>query len=105
MTPDELVANLAPVDLERLRLIFLYVATNAYELTLADGRRLLDGTDWKEFFHQLGDVLGEAGAGTGFKLPRDYKCSDCGHVHEDKAECRVYLGEGRFCPCESKVAA
>ena len=26
MTPDELVANLAPVDLERLRLIFLYVA-------------------------------------------------------------------------------
>ena len=47
MTLDELVSNLAPVDLEGPRRIFLYVATNAYELTLADGRRLLDGTDGK----------------------------------------------------------
>jgi hypothetical protein len=59
MKAQEIVANLAPVDLERLRLIFMYLAAHAGELRLASDARLLDSSDWKEFFHELGDALAE----------------------------------------------
>jgi hypothetical protein len=113
MTPKELVSRLAPVELERLRLIFLFLAANAHELRTNADCRLLDASDWKEFLHEVADELAEAGQGRTAQmdsrlLPRpalDHTCPDCGHEHEDKTECKKYLGEGRFCPCESKVTA
>lgn len=36
---------------------------------------------------------------------RDHTCPDCHHEHEGRNECSHYLGEGKFCHCESKVPA
>lgn len=113
MTPKELVTRLAPVELERLRSIFLFIAANAHELRCESGTQLRDASDWKEFLHEVGDALAEAAAAVpgcisprmNLRPLRDHTCPDCGHEHEDKAECKKYLGEGRFCPCESKVPA
>jgi hypothetical protein len=107
MTPKEIVSRLAPVELDRLRLIFKFMAANAHELTCDSGEKLRDASDWKEFLNEVADALAEASTPpyTNFHLPRDHTCPDCGHEHEDKAECKHYLGEGRFCPCESKVTA
>lgn len=107
MTPKEIVDLLAPMDLERLRAIFLFIARNSNELTTLSGMHLRDGTDWKEFLHELGDALAEKAflsrqSSHPFKA-YDRTCPDCKHEHEDKTECKKYLGEGRFCPCETKV--
>ena len=110
MTPKEIVSRLAPVDFERLRLIFSFLAANADELKVESGLHLLSRGDWKEFLNEMADELAEAAIPpqTSARMnlrPRDHTCPDCGHEHEAKAECKVYLGEGRFCPCESKVTA
>lgn len=36
---------------------------------------------------------------------RDHVCPDCHHEHEGRNECSKYLGEEKFCHCESKVTA
>ncbi len=51
-------------------------------------------------------VLNEAEAVKSERRPRpDPNCPDCNHVHEGRNECSRYLGEGKFCRCESKVTA
>jgi hypothetical protein len=35
----------------------------------------------------------------------DHVCPDCHHEHEGRNECSHYLGEEKFCHCESKVTA
>jgi len=111
MTPKEIVSRLAPVELDRLRLIFTFMASHAGDFELESGARLLDAGDWKEFLHEAADALAEAAVPSGVAGRmnphplRDHTCPDCGHEHEDKTECKKYLGEGRFCPCESKVTA
>ncbi len=68
------------------------------------------------FLHFLADHAGEVANVTVWlrelaeaaRLPDpvpDPLCPDCRHVHEGRTECKKYLGEGKFCPCESKVTA
>ncbi len=86
------------------RILLHKIADVSHSLRLADGQSLNDGLDFSSILRELAEaavLFQEARPATRF----DHTCSDCGHVHEDKAECKVYLGEGRFCPCESKVAA
>ena len=108
MTPEQFVSKLAerfPMEVRReflltARLIFKLQAEDALELRTISGMRLLDASDWKEFFLEVGDVLAENSS-----RPRDLRCPDCDHVHEDRSECGHYLGEEKFCRCEAKVAA
>jgi hypothetical protein len=117
MMPDQFVAKLSerfPSELRRealltARIIFDLQTTTALDLRTISGMRLLDVTDWKEFFQEVGDVLAER---TVRPLPLQFRraadpaaCSDCGHVHEGKTECGHYLGEEKFCRCEAKVTA
>ena len=108
VTPREIVSRLAPVDFARLRLIFQFLAANAHELKLETGQHLRDAGDWKEFLSETADALAEASIPPQVSermnlRPRDHSCPECKHEHEDKTECKKYLGEGRFCPCETKV--
>ena len=110
MMPDQFVSKLSerfPAELRRealltARIIFDLQTTTALDLRTISGMRLLDVADWKEFFQEVGDVLAENGA---IRPPRDLRCADCLHVHEGRDECKVYLGEEKFCPCEAKVTA
>jgi hypothetical protein len=58
-TSRDFVNNLAPVQLDRLRAIFQYLATNASELRTEDGGRLCDSSDWTQFFREAAARLAE----------------------------------------------
>jgi len=99
------------------RLIFRQVADNLHQLRLRNGAALRDTSDVHEFFREL--IAELAPAPKNGKPPslrqelrqeqprwkRDPVCPACDHVHEDRTECKKYLGEGKFCPCEEKVPA
>lgn len=113
MTAPELIAELRALggspDAAR---IFLHLAEHVYEARLANGARLLDASDFKEWLVELAEEA---------KIPRppyfparaapspqtryDHICPDCGHEHEGRTDCGKYLGEEKFCPCESRVRA
>jgi hypothetical protein len=118
--PDQFVSKLCepfPAELHRemllyARIVFQTFAEHAADLRTIGGMRLLDTSDWKEFFQEMGDAIAEVTAKpTVAPLPapqrmlRDHTCPDCGHEHEGKTECGHYLGEGKFCRCEAKVMA
>ena len=112
MTPDQFVAKLCdrfPAEFRRevlltARLIFQFQHDNLFDAQFADARpvRQSDILGQREWFEQLAEA---ANRSILFPVQRDHICPDCGHEHEDKRECKKYLGEGRFCPCESKVPA
>ena len=54
MTAKEFISRLAPVDLERLALIFNHLGTHVGDLRLENGSRLNDGTDFAAFLCELG---------------------------------------------------
>lgn len=87
-----------------LRLVLRYIADNLYSFQREDGRPLRDAIDYKEFFERA-VCLAYIPPEKSRPVPRDYTCPDCQHEHEGRDECKVYLGEGRFCPCEAKVRA
>ncbi len=117
MTPREFVRNLAPVELDRLALIFNFLADHGYELTLESGLGLRDATDFIAFHREMamalkfsqstevsnGPVFGTATkvtyplTGSRFDLSH---CPDCGHVHIEDDECGFPTGGGRICRCE-----
>lgn len=111
MTPTEFVSKLCdrfPAEFQRevlltARLIFQFQADNLYDVQFADGRpvRQSDILGQRAWFQQLVAAANPSR----MLLPRDPLCPDCRHEHEGKTECKKYLGEGRFCPCESKVTA
>lgn len=63
--PDEILTsvqfarNLAPAELERIGAIFQFLAVNSYELRTANGLRLNDATDWRQFFREVAGELAE----------------------------------------------
>ena len=106
MTAGEFIARLAPVDLDRLARIFDCLADHGHELHLESGQALRDGIDFIAFHREVAvaaRLRGSAGRTVTFGPVR--ACSECGHEHEGKNECSKYLGEGKFCHCESRVTA
>lgn len=59
LTSRAFVKNLAPVELERIMHIFLFLANNAGELRTNDGLRLNDSADWRQFFKEVAGGLAE----------------------------------------------
>ncbi len=109
MTAKEFVCHLAPVELERLASIFNFLAEHEHELQLASGQPLNDGLDFAAFLREVAAALQFPDRGkVTERQPQarwDRTCPDCDHEHEGKTECSHYLGEGKFCRCESKVTA
>ena len=107
--PSELMADLpAPPGHERefrlyARLLVRYFADHIYDATLESGEGISDPMNFKRLFEQCAAVLGPPV--TLRSAPRDHRCPECHHEHEGRGECKVYLGEGRFCLCEAKVTA
>jgi len=101
MTPSELMADLNRCGPQELYVVLQYFANHLHEITLANGCHVRDASDCKAFLRECA----EATRAPSPPRPRDHTCPDCGHEHEGRHECKAYIGEGRFCPCESKVTA
>jgi hypothetical protein len=85
------------------RLLLHNLADHWHALRLADGQRVNDNSDGSLALRELAEA---ALAPIPGKPPiRDHTCPDCGHEHEAKEYCSKYLGEGKFCQCESRVTA
>jgi len=117
MTPSELIRDLptGPGDPREnrlfARLLLRYLADHVDYATLNSGQRLRDALDFRTWLEELfsaGSAPPANTAGSPLRSTgraRDYSCPECGHEHEGQRECKKYLGEGRFCPCEVKVTA
>ncbi len=115
MTPEQFIVKLAerfPVEFRRevlltARQVFRFQADNLFDAQFSNGHpvRQSDILGARLWLDQLETAAEQALRPQGMAVPYDHTCPDCGHEHEDKAECKKYLGEGRFCPCESKVTA
>jgi hypothetical protein len=121
MTASDLISNLRQCGPQSLSVILHYIADRVYEAELPNGAALRDATDFKAWLVDLADearnvdgmeIPGEtenrpAVRGTRrLQQPRwDRTCPDCDHEHEGRNDCGKYLGEGKFCQCESKVTA
>ncbi len=105
MTATEVIAKLAPVDLERLGKIFKFLGDHATELRLSSGRRLVDLTDVREYFQDLALAASFAGSPQSTARVFDSTCPRCGHVHQGVSECGELMGGGGICRCEMEVSA
>lgn len=107
MKPSELMADLpSPPGHERefrlyARLLVRYFADHIYDATLESGEGVSDPMNFKRLFEQCAAALSAPMKARA----AGHSCPDCHHEHEGRGECKVYLGEGRFCLCESKVTA
>lgn len=116
---DEILAQGPRSDALALecRIIFRILVDNLYRAQLSEGGLLRDISDVRAFLQELVDELAphqKPAASVGPRLtlrqeqPRwkpDLVCPHCRHTHEGRDECKVYLGEGKFCLCEEKVTA
>jgi hypothetical protein len=65
MTVAELIAQLAPVDLDRQSTIFAYLADHLLESRLMDGSRVLDASDMMMWLRELSHAARMAHASQG----------------------------------------
>ena len=118
MTASELIAELRLMGPQDPNVIFQYLADHVYEAELPTSlngppRRVRDASDFREWLLELAEAAKPARCVSPAlrqtqipaQQPRDHRCPDCGHVHEGRDECGKYLGEEKFCPCESRVTA
>ena len=124
MTASEFVTELlaqgpsSPNLALELRLVFRLLRDRMRELTVQpDQHFLTEVGDFADFAGECVEALNRkiplrAGFADhplrlhGRVLPQvrwERKCPECDHEHEGRGECKVYLGEGKFCPCEAKV--
>jgi hypothetical protein len=128
MNSDTMYANLRAR--RTLAEQLFYFAEHLHEWRLNDGMCLLDRSDFAAGLRELayaarkaenpdtealvmttGSQLAQSvDGGRPASLPRyrpaweRHNCPDCGHEHEGKIECGFYLGEEKFCRCESKAS-
>lgn len=122
MTAREIIAELRLCGPQSLAVILHFLADRAYEFRLADGKRITDVIDAAAWLRELAEAdkvvvfpeitvegadgsIPAAPSPASWQLRRDHSCDDCRHEHQGKTECGHYLGEGKFCHCESKVTA
>ena len=111
MTPKQTAAELRAVGHQDLNVTLNSLADQIPKACFESGARVLDASDFSQWLREVAECWRNPTAAPaprqimGQFTVRDYACPDCGHEHEAKAECKFYLGEGRFCPCESKVTA
>ena len=125
MTAREFIAQLAPVDLDRLSTVFHSLSEHTLGARLEAGRRLTDVMDFREYLEELSEAARVAHTLSQRKLPsyvRDRRvlqqlseqtprrpfadsCPRCGHVHQGVSECGEPMGGGRICRCEMEVHA
>jgi hypothetical protein len=126
MTAKELIDDLRLLGPQDANVIFQYLADHIYEAELSTPptrplRRVRDACDFKEWLLELAEAaklplgLTKAPRAPTPQLSltqnlaqqprRDHTCPDCGHEHEGRTDCGKYLGEGKFCPCETRVMA
>lgn len=108
MTPSELMRGVEKLGEAPLSVKLLFIANRILSITTEDGRSLRDMSDVRQaaidcYHAQL--ALEQEARRPADPAPRDYTCPECGHEHETRDECKKYLGEGKFCPCEAKVTA
>lgn len=94
---------------------FLYLANHTYELRLASGAKLNDGTDFEAFLGELTLAFGQPGQIAAVPPQKRWSertienknltCPHCRHVHQGIGECGFPVGGGRVCHCEMEVAA
>jgi hypothetical protein len=123
MNSRELISNLQALGPQDHHVLFTYLADHVHEARLNDGICLLDRSDFAAWLRELArEARNCVQASTRVSVmpglrtsPRvispaaqrryDHVCPDCDHEHRSREECGFYLGEGRFCHCESKAAA
>jgi hypothetical protein len=99
-----------------LRAALHHIADHWYQLQLLDGQRMNDATDAALGLRELAEAARVPGTEPeSMPAPKvtqrpaqprwDRTCPDCAHEHEGRNDCGKYLGEGKFCQCESKVTA
>jgi hypothetical protein len=120
MTAKEFVSRLAPVDLDRLALIFNFLADHEHDLQLESGLPLRDGIDFEAFHREVAtackSLKPDAAAPLNYPLPAPVTypltgsrfsldfCARCGHIHLDDDECGFPMGGGGKCPCRKRAA-
>lgn len=121
MTPTELVDRLKACGPQELHIVFCYLADRAYEAELADGSKLRDASDFKQWLQELcaasrpvaefsGNTEGQAEPvfRTRPEVTRHGAefCLKCGHVHEGDSSCDVYMGpRAGHCDCTEGARA
>ena len=127
MTARELLSDLRRMGPQSLEVLFTYLANHWYEFRLENGTlvRHSDAIGAREFLLECAaaaklspDVESTEVSIAAGSRPRpqvirqeqprwksDPVFPDCDHVHEGRDECAKYLGEGKFCRCESRVTA
>jgi len=133
MTAKEVISDLRLMGPQDLCVIFAYLGEHLFGCETADGNVVLRSVTTERAQRFLCELSEEARKSESTEVPlraelstrlsvtgcgvrrqdreeqprwkSDPVCPDCNHVHEGRAECSKYLGEGKFCKCESKVTA
>ncbi len=110
MTPKQSAAHLRTCGAQDLNVTLNTLADQLPEACFENGARVLDNTDFPRWLREVAEAWRNPHGKPlrqimGQFIVRDHSCPECKHEHEDKAECKKYLGEGRFCPCEANVSA
>ena len=110
MTMEKLSKQLPQIRQQGLSALFHFLAYHIHEARLANGNRVLDASDFKEWLHSVGDIFAET---SGIRFPSssvrnrvlEDTCPRCGHIHQGVIECGEQIGGGRVCRCELAVPA
>jgi hypothetical protein len=117
MKPSELISD-APFPpghqretLLSARLLLRYLADHIYSAELESGARIHDLLDMKRWLEEIAEASRALSQKTGVSAPelrlelrQQPECPLCGHVHQGRQECGVYLSELRFCKCTAVEA-
>jgi hypothetical protein len=102
MKAAELIAEFKRCGPQDLNVALSYIAERLYDSRLADGRRILDAMDMKQFLDECAVAYQNGG---GKPLRFHNVCPDCGHEHIDEKRCNFPYAQDRECQCERKVTA
>jgi hypothetical protein len=105
MTSTDAICAMRSLGLlaEDPRPFLLFLASHYAELRLKNGQRLLDASDWQQFFLEMVDAW-KATSVSNKVVSISLVCHRCGHQHEGDRECGVDCGGGRLCRCEMEVS-
>jgi len=122
MKPRQVIAELALLGSQDLRVTLHFLADRAIASRLENGQRLCDVIDFTAWLRELAaatqisdstEVQREPVSRpptkvtypcTGSRFNLDF-CPACGHIHVEEKECGFPIGGDRVCRCERAVPA